>query len=81
MILSDTEGDKMTARTIMRIKRLNHDAGRLVGIAGYTNIPAEGARSFARAAFLWGEDALVVRCDGRLYDVTAEPGIYHERAV
>lgn len=71
----------MIARTVMRIRRLNHDAGRLVGIDGYASIPAEGVRSFAWAAERWGEDALIIRCDGRLYDVTVEPGIYYEMAV
>ena len=61
----------------MRVKKMTIDEGKRVGIDRFPNFSATGSFRGMREKY-YGYEALLVRCGAYVYNVTAEPQIYHQ---
>ena len=58
-----------------RVKTLNKQDGAFVGIDNYPNFSASGSVKGMKNMY-YGKDALLVKCGGYIYNVSASPEIY-----
>ena len=63
----------------MRVLYLPVKKGEQLGIGRFPNFDRTGSiRGMKKSVY--GKDALLVRCGSYIYNVTAEPTIYHDHA-
>lgn len=61
----------------MRVKRMTIEQGKRVRINHFPNFHATGSIRGMKRQF-YGNDCLLVRCGNYIYNVTAQPQIYHQ---
>ena len=61
------------------VKYLSVKDGERLGIDEFPNFSATGSVSGMKKKY-YGEDALLVKCGGYIYNVTSEPDIYWNEA-
>lgn len=61
----------------MRIRRMTIEQGKKVCIERFPNFHKTGSVGGMRKLF-YGKDCLLVRCGSYIYNVSAEPNIYHQ---
>ena len=72
------KGKNWTLKTkIMRIKRMTIEQGMRVGISRFPNFHKTGSVRGMKKLY-YGYKCLLVRCGSYVYNVSAEPQIYHQ---
>ncbi len=61
----------------MRVKRMTIEQGRRVGISRFSNFHKTGSVRGMKRLY-YGYKCLLVRCGSYVYNVSAEPQIYHQ---
>ncbi len=60
----------------MKIKRMTEQEGERTGLSRFSNFHRTGNAAGMKQRY-YGLDALLVRCGDYIYNVSAEPHIYH----
>lgn len=61
----------------MRVKRMTIEQGKRVGISRFSNFHKTGSVRGMKWLY-YGYKCLLVRCGSYVYNVSAEPQIYHQ---
>ena len=61
----------------MRVRRMTIEQGKRVGIDRFPNFHKTGSVRGMKKLY-YGDKCLLVRCGSYIYNVSAEPGIYHQ---
>jgi hypothetical protein len=63
----------------MKVKKLSEKDGKILSIDNYPNFHCTGNVIGMKQKF-YGKNALLVKCGNYIYNVTANPDIYHNWA-
>lgn len=64
----------------MRTKQMTEEQGRRCGISRFPNFHRTGSVRGMKKLY-YGNDALLVRCEQYIYNVTSEPSIYNQATI
>lgn len=64
----------------MRIRRMTIEQGKRVGIDRFPNFHKTGSVRGMKRLY-YGKNSLLVRCGSYIYNVSAEPYIYHQATI